>query len=87
MKRGIECSLDWDSTGTLRYTITKKRGRLSLDEIVEALHEQADWDYYLLVVDAFHDPAERIPEEGDCVQLYNADQLKEREVRVANAWE
>lgn len=78
MKKGITVERDWDNTNTEVIYISKARGKLSLLEIAEVLQEEVDWDYYLLVVDAFNDVHERIDDGGDFVKLYHCDQLKTR---------
>ena len=82
MKRGVECYPDYDSGGRWCLKISKKKGRLSLDDIREAAREW-EWDFYLLVLDCFHDPDDleqfgEVP-EGDLVTLYRTDLLNEEE--------
>lgn len=39
MKKTINIHCDVDASGRLRYRLTKQKGRLSLDEITEAMSE------------------------------------------------
>lgn len=76
MKKGIEVYTDYDKSGRWRLNIEKKRGKLTLEEIKEAAKEW-EWDYYLLVLDCFHDENDiQYREEapvGDRVELYRTD--------------
>lgn len=81
MKKGIEAWPDYDKTGRWMLVIEKKRGRLTLEEIKEAAREY-EWDFYLLVLDCFHDNSAEIqfaegPPVGDRVVLYRTDLLHE----------
>ena len=80
MKKGIEAYVDYDKNSRWRLIIEKKRGRLTLDEIKETAREW-EWDYYLLVLDCFHDENdcqyEEQPPVGDRVELYRTDLLWE----------
>ena len=79
-KTNIEAYVDYDKTGRWRLIIEKKRGKLSLDEIRETAREW-EWDYYLLVLDCYHDPYDiqyiEDPPPGDRVELYRTDLLNE----------
>lgn len=75
-KKGIVTTAGWDESGRWCLTIEKKRGRLTLDEVRQAAREE-EWDYYLLVIDAFHDDfddqfGENAP-PGDFALLYRTD--------------
>lgn len=73
MKRGIKVRPEYDKSGRWMLIIEKKRGKLTLDEIKEAAREW-EWDYYLLVLDCFHDPDEVQYDydepQGDRVEIY-----------------
>ena len=75
-KKGIETEPGYDKAGRWCITIRKKRGRLTLDEIRQAARE-CEWDYYLLVIDAFHDDFDEqfgdSPPPGDRAVLYRTD--------------
>lgn len=79
-KKGIEWHTGYDKSGRWCLTVEKKRGKLSLDEIREAARE-CEWDFYLLVVDAFHEEFDEQfgdnRREGDFVTLYRTDLLYE----------
>ena len=79
MKKGIEVRPEYDKNGRWKLIIEKKRGRLTLEEIKEAAREW-EWDYYLLVLDCFHDPDDiqygEVP-QGDRVELYRTELLYE----------
>lgn len=75
MKRGIEVRSDYDRSGRWCLIIKKKKGKLSLDEIKECAREY-EIDYYLLVLDCFHDEEDiqyGEPPKGDMVVLYRTD--------------
>ena len=76
MKKGIEVYTDYDKSGRWRLNIEKRRGKLTLEEIKEAAREW-EWDYYLLVLDCFHDENDitygaEAP-VGDRAELYRTD--------------
>lgn len=75
-KKGIEVSAGWDKTGRWCLTIRKSRGRLTLDEVRQAARDH-EWDYYFLLIDAFHDEFDEqfgdSPPPGDCAILYRTD--------------
>ena len=85
MSKNIEVWSDYDRAGEWCLHIQKKRGKLSLDEIVEACinYEQ---DFYLLTIKAmdfevgqYYDTTDL---DGDFVTLYRADDFfkwRERE--------
>ena len=80
MKKGITVTTGYDFSGTWYLKIVKEKGRLTLPEIKAAVREAADWDYYLLAVDCFHDENEteqngEVP-EGDIAILYSAHELE-----------
>lgn len=79
MKKGITCRPDYDRTGRWCLIVEKKKGRLTLDEIKEAAREW-EWDFYLLLLDCFHDTEDdglNEPPQGDLVILYSAGSLRE----------
>lgn len=73
-KRNIEVWSDYDKGGRWCLKIEKIKGRFTLDEIIEAAREY-ELDFYLLVIDAFHEEAEQFGEvqTGDFVTLYRTD--------------
>lgn len=80
MKKGITAHPTYDKSGRWMLVIEKQRGRLTLEEIKETAREW-EWDFYLLVLDCFHDPYD-IPygceaPKGDRVELYRTDLLYE----------
>ena len=80
-KTNIETYVEYDKNGRWRLIIEKPRGKLTLDEIKEKAREW-EWDYYLLVLDCFHDPNDvqdgyYEPPVGDRVELYRTDLLYE----------
>lgn len=78
MKKCIEVWPDYDISGRWVLNIRKKRGKLTLDEILEAAMEY-EQDLYLL-------PLNCMPDtwfdgwdgggDGDMVQLYRSDALR-----------
>lgn len=79
-KRGIEAHTDYDSEGRWQLIIEKKRGKLTLGEI-KATARDWEWDYYLLVLDCFHDDSIQFAEAdpvGDIAVLYRTDLFYEK---------
>lgn len=80
MKKGINVHADYDGNGRWRLNIDKQRGRLTLDEIMDAAREW-EWDYYILILDCFYDPDDFqfVLDEGtgDHVELYRTDLFRE----------
>lgn len=80
MKRGINVRADYDKSGRWQLIIEKQRGKLTLEEIWETAREW-EWDYYLLVLDCYHDPFEMQDfadeGQGDRAVLYRTDLLKQ----------
>ena len=74
MKKNIEVWQDYDKTGRWCLRMQKSRGKFTLDEIREAARDY-EWDFYLLVLDAFHDDEDQLMESqtGDFVTLYRTD--------------
>lgn len=76
MKKGIEVYTDYDKQGRWMLVVEKKRGKLTLDEIKDAAREY-DYDFYLLVLDCFHDEGDEAqfsgPPTGSRVILYHTD--------------
>jgi hypothetical protein len=79
MKKSIEVHAECDEKGRYMLVITKKRGRLNLEEITEATREYGE-DYYLLLIDAYHDDDIQydggMQNDGDMVTLYEYSKLK-----------
>lgn len=82
VKKGIEVWPDWDSSGTWRLNIKKKRGTLSLDEIREIAMEY-EQDIYALIIKAIDLDMEQYFDDvdaGDYITLYSAtDFFRERQ--------
>lgn len=74
MKKGIEVRPDYDRSGRWCLRMHKPRGKFTLEEIREAARDY-EWDFYLLVLDAFHDDEDQLMESqtGDFVTLYRTD--------------
>ena len=75
MKKGVEVWSDYDKSGRWCLRVKKSKGRFTLDEIVDIAREYEN-DFYLLLLDAFHDEysvqfAET--QHGDLVTLYRTD--------------
>lgn len=74
-KPNLEIWADWDKAGAWRLNIRKKRGKLTLEEIMEACRDY-EQDFYLLVLCAMDRDTEQYYEvddlTGDYVQLYRA---------------
>lgn len=85
MKKGIEVWSDYDRQSVWTLHIKKKRGSLTLDEIIEACKDY-EQDFYLLVLCAMDMDISQYYEtddlDGDYVTLYRADDFftwRERE--------
>lgn len=76
MKKGIEVNSEYDANGRWCLHISKKRGKLTLEEIKDAAREW-EWDFYLLVLDCYHDEADNEQfgdtPVGDHAVLYRTD--------------
>lgn len=75
MKKGITAYPDYDRSGCWMLKIEKSKGKLTLEEIREAAREY-ECDFYLLVVDSYHDPNDvQYGEQavGDLAILYRSD--------------
>lgn len=75
MKKGIDVYSDYDRQGRWMLVIEKKRGKLTLEEIKDAAREY-EWDYYLLVLDCYHEECDDQFLEnpvGDRAELYRTD--------------
>ena len=74
MKKGIKVWPDYDKSRRWCLRMQKSRGKFTLDEIREAAREY-EWDFYLLVLDAFHDDEDQLIEtqSGDFVTLYRTE--------------
>ncbi len=74
--KNIEVWSDYDKAGIWTLHIKKKRGKLKLDEIIQACVEW-DQDFYMLVINAMDEEMEQYymfdDLKGDYVTLYRAD--------------
>lgn len=79
MKKGIEVSSEWDPQGYCVTVVRKARGKLTLDEIREAVTE-SDQDYYGLVLKCMDGDMLQYFEDdlqGDAVELYRMSDVLE----------
>ena len=79
MKKGIEVSCEWDTSGHEVTVVRKERGKLTLDDIREAVTE-SDQDYYGLVLKCIDGDMLQYFEDdlkGDCVELYRMSDVLE----------
>lgn len=78
MKRGVKVYGDYDRTGKMVVKIEKSRGRLSLDDIRDALKEY-DQNFYFLVVNTAVDDEGNggYEQDGDLAVLYYTDEFME----------
>jgi len=77
VKRGINVTFEEDNAGRGYYAVTKKRGKLTIEEVEDALREFADHDYYALIAKAFDEDSSQYfldiddgEPQGDYVQCY-----------------
>lgn len=85
MKKGIEISCEWDASGHEVTVVRKERGKLTLDEIREAVTSWGDQDYYGLVLKCIDGDMLQYYEDdlkGDCVELYRMSDVLEVMGRV-----
>ena len=74
---------DYDANNRWFLRITKKRGKLTLDEIKQICREWG-FDYYLLFLDCFHSEYDEQcfgdtgQAQGDIAEVYNADILNRK---------
>lgn len=79
MKKTINIHCDVDASGRLFYRLTKQKGRLSLDEITEAMSEY-EIGWYAVIIHCTDDGYQGFMDgekEGDAVELYPADEFLE----------
>lgn len=78
MKQGIRVEFDYSDDG---YTVKKKRGQLTVDEIISAINEYAGEGFYFIGINsecAYDDNGYMIEEaKGDSVKVYSYDVIKE----------
>lgn len=74
MKKGIECQTTFDPSGNWMLRIFKKKGKLTLDEIIATATEY-EQDYYGLVLKCMDDDMMQYWDDdvwyGDVVELYS----------------
>ena len=76
MKKGMSVESVWEN-GSDRYDIVKKKGRLTLEEIQEALGEQGVEGYVAIILrvgDLFDGWSDESQNEGDSVTCYPIDE-------------
>lgn len=74
MKKGITVESGYDNSGRWCLKIKKKKGKFTLDEIIETAREEEE-DYYAIVIKAMGDEIAQYYDDdldGDCVTLYRA---------------
>lgn len=80
LKKGTEVWTDYDLQGMWTLHIQKKRGKLTLEEIIEACTDY-EQDFYMLVICAMERDVSQYYDtddlEGDYVTLYRADDFFE----------
>lgn len=84
MKKTIDVQQGFDVTGHCVYTVRKARGKLTLDEIREAMTEYAQ-DYYGLVLKCMDEDMSQYYDDdllGDGVELYSIESILEEWERV-----
>ena len=77
MKRGTNVTYENDESGRGYYAVTKSRGRLTIDEVEDALRERAEYDYYALIAKVFDEDSSQYfwdigdgEPQGDYVRCY-----------------
>ncbi len=78
MKKGIEVWPDYDPAGIWCLRVKKKRGKFTLDEIIDACREY-DQDFYMISIKAMEGDMDQYylvdDFEGDYVTVYRADEF------------
>lgn len=72
--RNIEVWSDYDISGRWVLKIRKKKGKFTLDEIIETAREY-EQDIYALIIRAYSEDMEQyfdVEEKGDYIELYRA---------------
>lgn len=84
MKKTIDVQQGFDATGHCVYTVRKARGKLTLDEIREAMTEY-EQDYYGLVLKCMDEDMGQYYDDdllGDVAELYSIESILEEWERV-----
>ena len=74
MKKGIECTPDYDEAGRWCLRLVKQKGRFTVDELVEVLTEW-EWDFYAVVLKCIPEDGEQYFDDipsGDYLTAYRA---------------
>ncbi len=74
MKKGIECTPDYDETGRWCLRLRKRKGHFTVDEIVETLTEH-EWDFYAVILKCIPPDGEQyfdFVDNGDFITAYRA---------------
>lgn len=74
MKRSLKVWTDYDENGRWYLAVEKKKGKLTLDEIREAVMEY-EQDFYALIIEAVEKEIQLYYDwnfDGDFVRLYRA---------------
>ena len=85
MKRGISVESDYDRNDTEIFIIKKKRGKLSLDEIRDAMIETGFESYYALVLPCIDEDSSQYWDDDlpdDAVTLYDMEEFLKFKKRV-----
>lgn len=81
LSKRIHVCPDYDSDSNACYVVTKEKGRLSLNEVRQALREY-ECDYYFLLADCFHEENEEpqfsYEQSGDVIIAYPASDMFKR---------
>lgn len=85
MKRGISVELDYDRRGAEIYVVKKKRGKLTFEEIQDAMIEKGFESYFGLVLPCIDEDSSQYWDDdlpGDAVVLYDMDRFLEYQKMV-----
>ncbi len=85
MKKTVEVEQAFDATGHCVYIVRKARGKLTLDEIREAMTEY-EQDYYGLVLKCMDEDMGQYYDDdlmGDVAELYSIESILEEWKRVS----
>ncbi len=76
MKRGISIHADHDREGERFLVVAKKKGKLTFDEIKDAVIEYGEEDYYAMILRCLDEDGSQYYDDDlpdDSVILYSAD--------------
>ena len=74
MKKGIECTPDYDESGRWCLRLRKQKGHFTVDELVETMTEW-EWDIYAVILKCVSEDGDQyfdFYDDGDYITAYRA---------------